>query len=104
MLCLLLYPVIASPADSFEPQAILTQNFQSDKPKSELGWFDPREKGGQFLDVSEIYHKNYPSGANQYLVHNPEIRGAAQCYRLWSLRSLHFDRVRAPRLRKVGVQ
>ena len=53
LLCLLLYPVIASPADPFGSQAILTQNDQSEKPKSELGWFDPRERGGQFLDVSD---------------------------------------------------
>lgn len=50
LLCLLLYPVIASPVDSLRSQAILTL---SEKSKSELGWFDPRERGGQFLDVSK---------------------------------------------------
>ena len=48
LLCLLLSPVIASPVDSFEFQVIFGQ---SEKP----GWYDPRERGGQFLDVSGAY-------------------------------------------------
>jgi hypothetical protein len=47
LLCLLFYPVIASPVDSFGSQAI----FAHEKP----GWYDPRERGGQFLDVSDAY-------------------------------------------------
>jgi len=48
LLCLLIYSVAASPVDSFGSQAIF------DKPtgKSELGWFDPRERGGQLLDFT----------------------------------------------------
>lgn len=52
--CLLLYPVVASLVDPFESQAILTENDQSEKLKIELGWFDPRDRGGQFLDFTTI--------------------------------------------------
>jgi len=50
-LCLLLYTVVASPL-LFESQAMLTLNDYSEKPKSEFGWFDPRERGGRFLDYT----------------------------------------------------
>ena len=49
LLCLLILPVIASPVDSFGSQAIFIHGGQSEEP----GWYDPRERGGQFLDVSE---------------------------------------------------
>ena len=58
LLSLLLYPVIASPAGSFRSQATFAHDNQSEKP----GWYDPRERGGQFLDVSEAYLKRYLSG------------------------------------------
>ena len=50
LLCLLIYPVTASPVDSGS-QTIFAHvaSGQSEKP----GWYDPRERGGQFLDVSE---------------------------------------------------
>jgi len=48
LLCLLLYPVIASPVDSFGSQAIFAHDSHSEKP----GWYDPRERGGQFLDYT----------------------------------------------------
>jgi len=48
LLCLLLRPVIAFPVDSFGSQAIFVHDRQSEKP----GWYDPRERGGQFLDYT----------------------------------------------------
>ena len=50
LLYLLLRPVIASPVDSLSSQAV----FVHDKP----GWYDPRERGGQFLDVSGLLSAN----------------------------------------------
>lgn len=58
LLCLLIYPVIASPVDSFASQAIFAHDGQPEKP----GWYDPRERGGQFLDVSEAYLQRHLSG------------------------------------------
>jgi hypothetical protein len=51
LLSCLLCPVIASPVDSLGSQAIFAHDGQSEKP----GWYDPRERGGRFLDVSETY-------------------------------------------------